>query len=71
MSNEPSATPVAISIEDLAEIVGGVTFKVNPLVETTVPEPIIVALPNGPGGGCPIPGHGGPLHTCMCPSQFA
>lgn len=61
MSNETSKAPVAVSIDDLGEVVGGVAFKVNPLLEMSLQEPLLAM---------PVTNMLPPnFSTCMCPSS--
>ncbi len=67
MSNEKAQPPVSIDIDDLTEVVGGLSFSVTPLNQTLVSTSPLSSVAYNPDT-CPTT-PGTPVSTCMCPSS--
>ena len=67
MSNEKALPPVSIDIDDLTEVVGGLSFNVTSLNQTLVSASPLASVAYNPDT-CPT-SPGTPVSTCMCPSS--
>ncbi len=70
MSNDKDLqvqAPVSIDIDDLTEVVGGLSFSVVPLSESLVSASSLGSVAYNPDT-CPTT-PGTPVSTCMCPSS--
>lgn len=67
MSNEKDQVPVSIDIDDLTEVVGGLSFSVVSLNQSLVSASPLGSVAYNPDT-CPT-SPGTPVSTCMCPSS--
>jgi hypothetical protein len=65
MSKHTTQAPVSIDIDDLTEVVGGLSFTVQPLNQKLVSASPLSSVAHDPDT-CPTT-PGTPLSSCMCP----